>query len=575
MAGARRVTVEFLGDAKKFNATADQVDRKASGLGSRMGKVGKIAAIGLGGGLLVAAAAMGKMVRNAAEDEASQRKLAVALKNTSGATDGQIKGVEKWISKMGVATGVTDDEMRPALQRLVQATGDIGDAQGLMKLSLDASAGSGKSLEAVTTALSKAQNGNMGALSRLGIKIKDAKGEALTFDEVVKNMSTTFAGQASAKANSFDGKMQRLKLVFDETKETIGAKLIPILTKLETWFLDKGLPAISKFGTWMRDTLGPIFSKIGEVVKKLMGGMQGDVGKNLGSIKSIFASVISIVQSLWERFGGILTVFTTKTFANLKDTIGGTLKVIAGIFKVISSLLKGDWKGVWQGIKQIASGALQALRGIINQGLNLVKTIFKLAWSAIKAIVGAAWDGIKALMKKGADKVVDGIKAIPGRIKDLAKLFKSAGKWVIDAMVDGLKNAAGIISGIASNVWDAVKRLLNKAIDKINSALEFKIDLPGPDISINIPNIPHLASGGVVKARRGGTLALLGEGGHDELVTPLSGPHAPRAASRGRGGPTTIVVNINGVMDKRGAAREVRAALIDLGRSLPGGLAFP
>lgn len=547
MAAGRRIVVEFLGKDVSAGSTANQVEGRMSKLGGTFAKVGKVAAVGLAAGTVVAGKALWDMTKNAAADDAAQRKLALALKNTTGANAAQVKSVEDWISAQGKALGVTDDELRPALQRLAQATGDIGKAQHLASIAMDASAGSGKSLETVSTALAKAQAGNMGALSRLGVRIKDTEGNALSFHEVTKQMAKTFGGQATAKAESFDGKMQRLKLVFDETKEAIGAKLLPVLTDLASWFFDKGLPAIQDFGDWMGKHLGPIFDQIGAVVTRVTGGMNGDVGKNLGAIRSTFQSVVSIVTSLWDAFGATIMKFATGTMVNLWHSISGVLQIISGVFKVFSSLLKGDWKGVWDGIKQILSGALQVIKAALSQALNIIKGLWKVAWISIKAILGGVWDGIKGLVSAGASAVVDAIKGIPGKVKALAGAFKEAGKHLIQAMVDGLKNAAGIISGIAGNVWSAVRGLLNSGIDKINAALEFKISLPGPDISVNPPNIPHLATGGIVKARRGGVLALLGEGGHDEAVVPLSGPNAPRGAS---GGASTVhaplVINMDG-----------------------------
>jgi hypothetical protein len=545
--GGRRIVIEFLGKDISAGRTANQVEGRMSRLGGSFAKVGKVAALGLAAGTVVAGKALWDMTKNAAADEAAQRRLALALKNTTGANDSQIKGVEDWISAQGKALGVTDDELRPSLQRLAQATGDIGKAQHLASIAMDASAGSGKSLETVSTALAKAQAGNMGALSRLGVRIKDTEGNALSFHEVTKQMAKTFGGQASEKADSFDGKMQRLKLVFDETKEAIGAKLLPILTDLATWFFDEGLPAIQTFGNWMSQHLGPVFTAIGNVVSRVTGGMNGDVGKNLTAIQSTFQSVSSIITSLWNRFGDTILKFATVTLVNLWHTISGVLQIISGVFKVFSSLLKGDWKGVWTGIKQILSGALTVIKALLSQALNIIKTLWRVAWIAIKGILGGVWDGIKGLVRAGADGIVNAIKAIPGRVKALAGVFRDAGKHLIQAMVDGLKNAAGIISGIAGNVWNAVRSLLNSGIDKINAALEFKISLPGPDISVNPPNIPHLAKGGIVRARRGGVLALLGEGGHDERVEPLTGPNAPK----GGGGDFTVVAPLNINMDGR------------------------
>jgi hypothetical protein len=559
MAG-RRIVIEFLGKDISAGRTADQVEGRMSKLGGTFSKVGKVAAVGLAAGTVVAGKALFDMTKRAAEDAQQQAILAKALQNNAGATKGQVAATEDWISAQGKALGVTDDQLRPALGNLVRATGDVSKAQKLASLAMDVSAGSGKDLGAISTALAKAQNGNVGALGRLGIATKDAHGKTKSFAQIQDELAKKFGGSAKANADTFSGKMSRLKLIFDEAKESLGAKLLPVLTDMADWFISKGLPAIQNFGDWMRDHLGPVFTAIGDVIKRVTGGMNGDVGKNLGAIKSTFQSVVSIITSLWNAFGATIMQFATVTLKNLWKEIGGVLRIISGIFKVFSSLLKGDWRGVWDGIKQILSGALTVIKALLSQALNIIKGLWKVAWIAIKGILGGVWDGIKGLVRAGADGIVNAIKAIPGRVKALGGVFKEAGRHLIQSMVDGLKNAAGIISGIAGNVWDAVKRLLNVGIDKINAALEFKISLPGPDISVNPPNIPHLAKGGVVMPRRGGTLALLAEAGHPEMVLPLSGPNAPRRAS---GSGSQIVFQFNGPVmgDKRQFAQAIIQAL--------------
>lgn len=552
MAGSRRIVVEFLGKDTSASRTAREVEGKTSKLGATMAKVGRVAAVGLAAGTVVAGKALFDMGKAAAEDAQGQALLAKALQNNAGATKEQIAATEDWISAQGRALGVADDQLRPALSSLVTATGDVGKAQKLASLAMDISAAKGKDLGAVSEALMKAHNGNVGALGRLGIATKDASGKTLTFEEATKNASKTFGGAAATSADTFAGKMGRLKLALGEAQESIGAKLLPVATKLADWFIKTGLPAMSRFGTWMSENLGPIFTKIGDTIARVTGGMNGDVSKNLTAVQSTIQSVVSIVTSLWNRFGSTILAFTKSTFDNMRKTIGGALQIISGVFKVFASLLKGDWKGVWDGLKQIMSGAWTVIKAAVSQALNIIKSLFRIAWSAVKAIVAGAWDGIKALVRAGADGIVSAIKAIPGRVKALGGVFKDAGRHLIQSMVDGLKNAAGVISGIAGNVWDAVRSLLNGGIDRINAALEFKINLPGPDIHVNPANIPHLAKGGIVRARRGGTLALLGEAGHDEAVVPLSGPHAPRATSK-----VTHVLNI------RLNGRDIRSLLLD------------
>lgn len=577
---ARKVTIEFLGDSKDLQNAMGDADTKGGRLSGTLKKVGKAAAVGLAVGLGAAAVGLVKLTQGAAEDEAAQARLEKQLQNSAGATDAQVASVEKWITAQGKALGVTDDELRPALEKLVTATGDVDEAQRLASLAMDVSAGSGKSLESVATALMKAQNGQIAGLSKLGIETKNAAGETLTFEQVTKNMADTFEGQAATKAATLEGKMARLKLILSEAGEEIGAKLIPVVTQMADWFLNKGLPAIQAFGGWLRDHVPPIFDKIKAVVSTVMAAVQGDVGGGLGAVQAIFTDITSIITSLWNRFGGTIMDYARTTFGNVKQIIGGALDVVSGIFQTFAALLKGDWQGAWDGVKKILSGAWDIMKGIVDQALNVVQTLIRLGWGAVKGIVSGAWDGIKDVVSNGIGKVVDLVQAIPGKfsnalsslrstasglfgdamdagrdkvtaigatiigwiadipgkLRDKLGDFKSAGAALIGGFVDGMKNAGGVIEGIAGNVWTAVKGLLNSAIDKINAALEFTISLPGPDISVNPPNIGHLARG--TTNWRGG-MSWVGEEGPELLNLPRGSqvmPHAASMAAAGAGG---------------------------------------
>lgn len=581
---ARKITIEFLGDSKDLQNAMGDAESKGGKLSGTLKKVGKMAAVGLAAGAAAGAVALFKMTQGAIEDEAAQKRLETQLKNSAGATDKQVAATEDWITAQGKAFGVTDDELRPALSKLVTATKDVAEAQDLARLAMDASAGTGKSLESVSLALMKARNGDVAGLGRLGIATKNAAGETMSFEQITKSMAETFGGQAATQANTLEGKMARLKLVLSEAGETIGSKLIPMVTQMADWFLNKGLPAAMAFGGWLSDVFPPIFERIRTVVSSVMGGMSGDVGGKMAQVQSIISSVTSIVMSLWNTFGSTIVDYAVKAFENVKQIIGGALTVVQGIFETFSALLKGDWQGAWDGIKKILSGAWEMIKGIVKQGLNVLSTAMEIGWTVLKGIVGLAWDGIKTLVSLGIDKVVDWVRGIPGKftsalsnLKETAaglfrdamdagkekvtsigqaivgwiaeipgKLrekvgnFKEAGAALIGAFVDGIKNAGGVIEGIAGNVWNAVRTLLNGAISKINAALEFTINLPGKDLSINPPDIPQLAKGGIVNRP---TLALIGEDG-PEAVVPLSKKHNPGGVMPAMGSGSGVVQTI-------------------------------
>jgi len=135
-------------------------------------------------------------------------------------------------------TGVTDDELRPSLDRLLRSTQDVGEAQKLQNLALDIAAGSGKSLETVTNAMAKAAEGNAGALAKLGIGLSAAELKTMDMETITAKLAETFGGQASQQADTFQGKMQRLQVAFAEGKETVGSFVLDAITPMVSGFFN-------------------------------------------------------------------------------------------------------------------------------------------------------------------------------------------------------------------------------------------------------------------------------------------------------------------------------------------------
>lgn len=209
--------------------------------------------------------ALGDAVKGAIEDAAAQDKLAEQIRRTTGATDQQIKANEDWISTQGKLLGVTDDELRPALGGLVRATGDITKAQELASAAMDISAAKGISLETATKALEKAYGGNMTALAKLSPELRDMIKDGASLDEVMQAMSKTFGGAASEAAETTAGKFKRMKVALDETKESIGASLMPAVEAV--------LPYLQGMADWASKNPGVftvIAGTIGAVALSIM-----------------------------------------------------------------------------------------------------------------------------------------------------------------------------------------------------------------------------------------------------------------------------------------------------------------
>lgn len=165
-------------------------------------------------------------------DQLAQVQLAGTLKATTKATDAQIASVEDWIDVTARASGVADDDLRPGLGRLVRATKDVTKAQKLLALALDISGRTGKPVETVVNALARASEGQTTALGKLGVGYTKAELKAKSFAQIQEDLNKKFAGGAAEKAATFEGTMARLKITFDELKESLGTYILPYLQLL-------------------------------------------------------------------------------------------------------------------------------------------------------------------------------------------------------------------------------------------------------------------------------------------------------------------------------------------------------
>jgi hypothetical protein len=163
-------------------------------------------------------------VKAFAEDEKAARSLALALANTGNAF--AAIGVEKFIGDLQRATGVLDDNLRPAFRTLLTATGDVKKSQDALALALDISSGTGKDLSAVTAALSKGFSGQTTALSRLGAGLSKATLASGDMDAITQALTDKFKGQALAAAQGYSGQMDRLAVASANAKEIIGKDLL-------------------------------------------------------------------------------------------------------------------------------------------------------------------------------------------------------------------------------------------------------------------------------------------------------------------------------------------------------------
>jgi len=316
MAGSRTLKLSILADVADLKKNLDTGSKEVEGFGGKLEKFGKVAAAAFAAAAAAAAAYAVKLavdgVKAAIEDEAAQLRLANALKNVTGATQAQISAVEEQILKTSLATGVADDQLRPALQRLATATGSVTKSQDLLNLALDISAATGKSVETVSNALGKAYEGNTSSLSRLGVGLSTTEIRTLGLEGTVKQLAETFGGAATVQANTFEGQIQRLKVGFDEAKESVGAALLPTLQRLLDYFINTVIPKFIEFKDAAlkpvtdaiarnKDSLTILYNFIKDFVVPVLinnlGGALSFIGKVAGGILDVIGFVVNGIKS--------------------------------------------------------------------------------------------------------------------------------------------------------------------------------------------------------------------------------------------------------------------------------------
>jgi hypothetical protein len=337
--GTRALTLKLLADVDNFTKNLNKADKDVMSFGDKVSDFGKKAGLAFAAAGAAAVAYAGKLaidgVKSAIEDEAAQAKLANTLRNVTAATDAQIKSTEKYILKTSLATGISDDELRPSLDRLTRATKDLDKAQQLQTLALDISAGSGKSLQAVTEALSKAQEGNLAGLSRLGVGIDKAELKTLSFDQITAKLADTFENQATKQADTFQGKLSRLQVAFDEGKETVGSYILTAITPLVETLVQRVIPAIADFTDNLGEKLRPVIqflTPITDGLRKAFNTVRDSLASNSEELKPL----LTLFKAVAEFARDVLAPIMAKTLGAAFQVVG---KAISGLIDGLASVV--------------------------------------------------------------------------------------------------------------------------------------------------------------------------------------------------------------------------------------------
>jgi hypothetical protein len=252
------------------------------GFGAKSGFLLKNAMVPAAGAVTALAGGLAMAAKAAIADEQSTKLLETQLRATLGPNQALADSMADFVDQTQLASGVADDELRPALAGLVRFTGDAAKAQELLTLSIDASKATGKDLAAVSTAIGRAYDGNFTSLKKLGVPLDENIIKTKDFKAAQEALTAQFGGAAAANANTYAGRLAILKIRFDEMVESIGYRVLPILGKL--------LDEVDKLVTIM-DERG-------------LGGVIGELGSRLRRFVDPAQAVLDVLQKNTKETDG-------------------------------------------------------------------------------------------------------------------------------------------------------------------------------------------------------------------------------------------------------------------------------
>ena len=452
---AKPITVSITGNAGPLKKAVGDAEGSLEKLGGSFKKLAAVTAVGVG----AIAAGIGFAVKAAAEDQKSFELLNQALKANTDATSEQIKAIDASIGSMSKQLGIADDQLRPAFANLARATGDVTKSQELLVLSTNISAATGKDLEAVSIALSKAYGGNVAGLQKLGIPLDENLIKTKDFNGAVEALSATFGGAADVAANTFAGKLSRLKIIGGELVEQVGSYLLPIFANLADFFLQKVVPVIED----LAEKIGPFLAHAIKVATDFV---------NEQLVPAIQRYLIPNVERLSKFFtDNLIPAF--KFFADLiKDYI----------VPIILSVAIPIFQGLQKIFDVIVEKVNQNRDSFVKYG-ELLQQFYGFIRDKVAPVLGVTLKVAFEILAKAIGPVISGFFSF-------LDAFTAVGKVVVS---------------IASTVLSTIETMINGIIKGVNFAINALNKLPGIDIgtvgevSISLPTI-STSSGGTFDA---------------------------------------------------------------------------
>jgi len=335
-------------------------------------------------------------VKGAMEDAAAQEQLARNIRGVTNASDKAIKKNEDFISSLSMTTATADDELRPALAKLVIGTENLEEAQQGLKLAQDIAAGTGKDLATVTDALAKAYAGNDKGLKALDPRMKTLLKDGLDVEGAMSVLADTFGGDAAAAADTAEGRFKKLSIGLSETKESIGAALMPAIQAL--------LPFVETLGNWAQEhttvflVVGGAIAGIATAILAVNFAMKAWTAATAAftAVQAAFNAVMALnpiflMVALFVAVGAALVVLQLKF-----NIFGKAFEAVGDIASTVFNGIKAGFAGVVTAVSGYVNGLVAVYKGLFN-GIASVwnNTVGKLSFKIpgwVPGIGGAGFD---------------------------------------------------------------------------------------------------------------------------------------------------------------------------------------
>ena len=304
-------------------------------------------------------------VKGAMEDAAAQEQLARNIRGVTNASDSAIKKNEDFISSLSMTTATADDELRPALAKLVTGTENLEEAQTGLRLAQDIAAGTGKDLATVSDALAKAYAGNDKGLKALDPRMKTLLKDGIGVEGAMSVLADTFGGDAAAAADTASGRFKKLQIGLSETKESIGAALMPAIQAL--------LPFVETLGNWAQEHT-TVFLIVGGAIAGIATAI---LAVNLAM--KAWTAATTAFTAVQAAFNAVMALNPIFLMVALFVAVGAALVVLQMKFNIFGKVFEGVGKiasTVFDGIKAGFAGVVTAVSGYVNGLVAVYKGLF-------------------------------------------------------------------------------------------------------------------------------------------------------------------------------------------------------